>query len=360
MTSHFDVVRAALAVAAVATLGSSAALAGEASLPSSVTLYGVVDTNVRWSSHESATGAGRTQLDTGGPITGSRWGLRMREDLGGGLAAVGVLESGFDTGTGQQLQGGKAFGRQSFVGLQGPWGQLTAGRQYTVAHEMAASYESMGISNNALLGFQSGYTNLRQDNLLRYAGNVGPVAVIAGWTWGEQPGSLQAGSTRALAAAYTQGPLRIGAVVQRSHDVGSYLGTAVARSREDFYSLGGSYEARHTRLFFSVNRHRLRPADYANNAVTVGVQMPLSARVTWIGTAMVDRLQRAQGSGRRVVAGSVLEFALSKNTAVYGEVDYTRLSGEWMNVATQAGFATPFYGHDNTRLGLGLGARVRF
>ena len=61
-----------------------------------------------------------------------------------------------------------------------------------------------------------------------------------------------------------------------------------------------------------------------------------------------------------MVAGGVLEYALSKSATLYGVIDYTRLSGEWMNVATQPGFTTPFYGNDNTRLGLGLGARVRF
>mgnify|MGYP001582668798 FL=1 len=348
------------ALTAAAALACSAATAGESISPTNVTLFGVIDTNVRVTTHENAAGGSKSQMDTGGPITGSRWGIRMREDLGGGLSAFGVLESGFDTGTGQLLQGGKVFGRQSFIGLQNAWGQVTAGRQYTVAHEMAASYESMGISNNALLGFQSGYTNLRQDNLLRYAGNFGPVSVIAGWTFGEQPGSMQAGSTKALAAAYTHGPLRIGGTVQRTNHVSNFLGTTVAEGQEDFYSLGGSYDINKSKLFFSFNRHRLNQAGYANNAVTVGVHMPLSERVTLIGTAMIDRMQHAQGSGKRMVAGGVLEYALSKNTALYGEIDYTRLSGEWMNVATQAGFATPFYGNYNTRLGLGLGARVRF
>lgn len=348
------------ALTAAAAWACSTAVAGESTAPTTVTLFGVVDTNVRVSTHENAAGGSTSQIETGGPITGSRWGIRMREDLGGGLSAFGVLESGFDTGTGQLLQGGRAFGRQSLMGLQGAWGQVTVGRQYTVGHEMAASYESMGISNNALLGFQSGYTNLRQDNLLRYAGHWGPVSVIAGWTFGEQPGAVQAGATKAVAVAYTSGPLRMGGVVQRTHNVSNYLGTTVAESQEDFYSLGGSYAIHKSKLFFSFNRHRLEQAGYANNAVTVGVNMPLSERVTLIGTAMVDRLQRAQGSGKRMVAGGVLEYALSQNTALYGEVDYTRLTGEWMNVATQAGFAMPFYGNYNTRLGLGVGARVRF
>ena len=121
-----------IAAAFLAVFSVQGAFAADSSSASSVTLYGVVDTNVRVSTHENASGGSKTQMDAGGPITGSRWGLRMKEDLGGGLSAFSILESGFDTGTGQLLQGGRAFGRQSLIGLQGAWGQVTAGRQYTV------------------------------------------------------------------------------------------------------------------------------------------------------------------------------------------------------------------------------------
>jgi predicted porin len=352
--------RHALTFLGLAAIAAAGAHAQTNTAPSSVTLYGVLDTNLRYTTHENARGNRLIQLDTGGPITGSRWGLRVREDLGGGLSAFTTLESGFDPGTGTFLQGGRVFGRQAFVGLQGGLGQITAGRQYTIAHEMASSYESMYIANNGLLGFQSGYTNLRQDNLLRYAGTFGPVTVLAGWTFGEQPDSVKKGSTEGLAAAYTAGPLRIGGAAQRTYNVTTYVGTTVPLSQQTFYSLGGTYDFSGTKLYLSFNHHKLDNADYLNKALTVGVNAPITPQLTFIGTAMYDRLNRTNASGKRAAAGGVLEYAFSKSTSVYGEVDYTKLGGAWMTVATSPGFSTPFFANYNTRLGLGAGMRMRF
>ena len=70
-------------------------------------------------------------------MSGSRWGLKGQEDLGGGLKAIFQLENGFDVGTGQLGQGGREFGRQAFVGVTGnSWGTVTLGRQYDPSVDM--------------------------------------------------------------------------------------------------------------------------------------------------------------------------------------------------------------------------------
>ena len=94
---------------------------------SSVTLYGVIDTGVEYVSHANAAGDSIVRMPG---ITGefpSRWGMRGVEDLGAGLKAVFVLESGFNVRAGDSGQGGRLFGRQSFVGLEGPWGRCLSG-----------------------------------------------------------------------------------------------------------------------------------------------------------------------------------------------------------------------------------------
>ncbi|SAK69111.1 porin [Caballeronia ptereochthonis] len=63
-------------------------------------------------------------------LQGSRWGLRGAEDLGGGLKALFVLESGFYSNNGVLNQGGAEFGRQAYIGLTNQLGTLTLGRQY--------------------------------------------------------------------------------------------------------------------------------------------------------------------------------------------------------------------------------------
>ena len=52
-------------------------------------------------------------------ISGSHWGLKGTEDLGGGLAAIFQPENGFNLGTGVLGQGSRAFGRKPVVGLTG-------------------------------------------------------------------------------------------------------------------------------------------------------------------------------------------------------------------------------------------------
>ena len=117
---------------ALAVLGT---FAGVAQAQSSVTLYGVVDANVEYVNHEqNVTAAGvaipgssgsRLAMQAGG-LSSNRWGLRGVEDIGGGLKGLFVLESGFGMDTGTLQQGGRLFGRQAFVGLQGNWGKITS------------------------------------------------------------------------------------------------------------------------------------------------------------------------------------------------------------------------------------------
>ena len=70
--------------AALATLGIG--LTGTVFAQSSVTLYGIVDQSVRFTTNSNAANDNQVQL-TNGAITNSRWGLKGEEDLGGGLKA---------------------------------------------------------------------------------------------------------------------------------------------------------------------------------------------------------------------------------------------------------------------------------
>lgn len=111
---------------------------------SSVQLYGIVDAGVM---HWDRGGGQKSWAVQSGIGSGSRWGLRGTEDLGGGLRASFVLEGGFDldTGAAKSYAGnpstatppaptgvaGIGFNRRSSVSIEGPWGSLTLGRDYT-------------------------------------------------------------------------------------------------------------------------------------------------------------------------------------------------------------------------------------
>ncbi len=60
-----------------------------------------------------------------------------------------VLESGFDPSTGLAEQGGRLFGRQSFVGLENGLGRVTLGRQYSPAFTALDPFDATGNADRS-------------------------------------------------------------------------------------------------------------------------------------------------------------------------------------------------------------------
>ncbi|MBT9486512.1 MAG: porin [Rubrivivax sp.] len=107
-------------------LAALTAFAGAASAQSSVTLYGRVDLSVA-----KNVGSDAKAIQNG---SGSRLGLRGTEDLGGGLSALFNIEHRFNADTGADTSGNVRFWNgRSIVGLQGGFGQVVFGREYTTA-----------------------------------------------------------------------------------------------------------------------------------------------------------------------------------------------------------------------------------
>lgn len=91
----------------------------------SVTLYGILDGGVSVSKlqHQSA----KVQMTNGNWLS-NRWGLMGQEDLGGGNSVYFKLEQGFNLSNGSEAVAGKAFNRETALGLSGDWGKLGFGR----------------------------------------------------------------------------------------------------------------------------------------------------------------------------------------------------------------------------------------
>lgn len=107
-------------------LAALTAFAGAASAQSSVTLYGRVDLSV-------GKGIGTAEKSMGNG-SGSRLGVRGVEDLGGGMSALFNIEHRFNADTGSDSSGGlRHWNGRSFVGLQGGFGQVVFGREYSTA-----------------------------------------------------------------------------------------------------------------------------------------------------------------------------------------------------------------------------------
>ena len=176
--------KATLAVAVLAA-STSAAWA-----QSSVTLYGIVDAAVRYTSNGGsapaampaygiAAGAGAIapkQLVPGG-MSQSRLGVNVTEDLGGGLKALVNMEHRLASDTGNVAAGD--FWRQVWVGLQSSeYGQVRLGRQYNILFDIYTStYASFRYSPyiEAFKPEIAMSAGARQSNMVKYLAQVGNI-----------------------------------------------------------------------------------------------------------------------------------------------------------------------------------------
>lgn len=273
---------------------------------SSVTLYGLFDIGI---AHERGNGQSVTKMDGSGMHSGNRLGFRGTEDLGGGNSAFFVLESGFNSDTGSLAQGGLAFGRQSFIGLQGKWGAVTAGRQYSPHW---AAIDSM----DPLDGIAGGSFNLmrrtvRTDNTLMYAtpnlsGFTGQLAYGFGEVAGESSGNRVLGGS----LAYANGPL----VVKLAHH-NAKNATATDTTRNTY--LGGSYNFGPVKAVLGYQVEK-GPSVVDANVILVGAQIPLPA-----GTLMASYLRKNDKSAAdndAQMLGLAYTYPLSKRTNLYTSV----------------------------------------
>jgi general bacterial porin, GBP family len=101
---------------------------GAMAADSSVTLYGVADTFVQYLDN----GGTHSYSERSGGATGSQFGLKGNEDLGGGLSAQFDVETGFNINNGTLFADTTSlFYRQAWVGLRDDkYGSLSMGRQY--------------------------------------------------------------------------------------------------------------------------------------------------------------------------------------------------------------------------------------
>ena len=183
----------------IAALAVASTLCGWAQAQSAVNIYGIIDMGYV---NERGGVAGSVGKITSGAQSGTRIGFKGTEDLGNGNKALFVLETSVRADEGGFNQGGTAFGRQTFVGLQGDVGTLTLGRQYTpyfLAMNAADPFAS-GMAGSALNLFPNAGNGNRMNNSIKYAtpkidGFTGELAYGFGEVAGSSDKSRQIGAS---------------------------------------------------------------------------------------------------------------------------------------------------------------------
>ncbi|MCG5071836.1 porin [Paraburkholderia tagetis] len=198
--------------------------AGAAHAQSSVTLFGLVDTSVAYSSNartnaaKPAAGGGTQWQVFSGSVYTSRWGLRGSEDLGHGLKAVFWLENGFNSANGTFKNGGDLFGRQAWVGLSSDHNYtLTLGRQYDflVTYLAPLSATGSGFGGNIA---EHPYDNDNLNNDMRLNNSVkfssasfGGLKVGAMYAFSNQAGEVSNNNAYSAGLSYSVGPINLAA-----------------------------------------------------------------------------------------------------------------------------------------------------
>jgi len=324
------------ALFALAAAGTCA-ISGVASAQSntSVTLYGIVDAGIEFANHSGTAPAatGSKAMVSSGNMSGSRWGLRGAEDLGGGLKAIFTLESGFDIDTGTSGQGSRLFGRQAFVGLQGNFGAVTLGRQQNSLYDLFGAYDPMGVGPKYSLNSVDSAFNGRADNAIKYTGKFGGLTGTAFYSTGrdstvpgstEVPGNYRIGRNFGAGLAYTAGAFSVGTAYDQ------YQGNAanVADRAAKRLAVGGSYDLGVAKLFAGYRWMRddgiASPATASsrNNVYWLGGLYRVTPALSLTGAAYYQDAHNSGNDPWMFVLSA--DYSFSKRTDVYLNVAYTK------------------------------------
>ncbi|ERJ37738.1 MULTISPECIES: porin [Burkholderia] len=318
--------------AGLAAAAALSAAACGAHAQGSVTLYGMVDVLMDISNQGNGT---ITKMANGGTY-GSRLGLSGVEDLGNGYKTLFKLENGFGPNTGVIEQGGALFGRQAWVGIQGPQGTISMGRQYApeflAVSEYDAFFAALGgsfwnidrtLPNGTVEStLMTDIITCRTNNSIVYASPS-----MRGFSFGLMygvggvPGSLSSGATFSGAVNYVSGP------------VGLHAGYIHLKDASDpgFYQewgVGGTWQIGAAKLYAGYTSDVYREIGASNPAssttriaiANLGARYQLTSALSAIGqVSRIINTSDDQPSSQDAWAESIeLNYQLSKRTNLYG------------------------------------------
>lgn len=303
---------------------------GVAHAQSSVTLYGVVDSGLRYTNN--GHGAVAT-MNANGWLSSSRFGFLGREDLGGGWATLFQLETGFNPSNGAlDNTNGLLFNRMAYVGFVGPYGTLTVGRQWDVSHDIVYNLDPFYLQYPDLTGLTSALDGVHYSNDVKYRGDLGALMVTFENSFGGVAGDFNAGSARSAGMLYRGGFFDVGAsYTYRNIQVGnSYV-------PDDFYLLGTAVKFGPVRFaggFMNENQDGIvkTAAPVRTENYWAGVTYDINSFARVGGALYVTNLP--DSDGKRNLGILSLTYFLSKRTTLFAESDFTRYSGSYVTNTT--------------------------
>ena len=343
-------------------LAVTAAFAMPAFAQSSITLYGVIDEGINYTSNAGDKSA--YQLESG-YAQGSRWGLKGSEDLGSGLKAIFDLENGFDVNSGGLQEGGRIFGRQAFVGLTSAnYGTLTLGRQYDSVVDYLAPTTANGNWGGYLLSHPYDNDNtdnsFRVNNTVKYASPSFAGLQFGGtYSFSNETGFAN-NRTYSLGGQYTNGGLLVGAAYLEANNPGLTADGSIATDDANFISerlriFGGgvNYTFGSATVGFAYTNTNVGQPSATDTSVYVGAITPPNGGtmtalkfqnfevngkyqftpaffvgVQYVYTAATMDATSGNENPRYHTFGLMADYNLSKRTDFYFQAAYQKVAGD--------------------------------
>jgi predicted porin len=337
---------------ATALLGVSAG----ASAQSSVTLYGVLDNGINFTSN--ANGHAAWQMASG-DLAVSRWGLKGDEDLGGGTHAIFTLDSGFNLPSGATGYNGRLFGYQAYVGVQSErFGTLTLGRQF----DSIADTVGLLTANGNWAGFLFSHpldndntdATYHANNAVKYTSPAyAGLSATALYGFSNQAGAFAQNRIFSAGLNYTWNTLTVSAVYANLGAPGTNTSGAIAADDIGFsaanqktWGVGASYgvgAATLAAVYTHVNVEQVASSIYTGDlglAAGAGVRFDnfeVNARYNVTPAVMLGgmytytRANVSQSGGDANLhwnqIGLMAQYLLSKRTSLYAQAVYQKVSG---------------------------------
>ncbi|KIG01416.1 porin [Caballeronia concitans] len=367
----------ALGTVAVASITFAS---GAARAQSSVTLYGIADVGVEYLNNTSAGGSQVREVS--GNLSGSRWGLKGVEDLGGGMKAIFDVENGFNINDGTTAQSTRGlganattttrlFGRQAWVGLLYKGQQLTLGRQNALIYEQSVTFDPMGVSSRYSALSLDYALAARIDNSAKYTGKFGPVTAQAMYSTrydtgygSEVPGALITGRFFSGALTYASGPIAATAVYEQRNS--NTLTTNTSTERRALaaatYNFGpvtayaGYRYLRASNAFLPTNPIAVANGSEANaaNLYWLGAQYLIAPSLQLTAVGYYHDVHSTGADPWLAVVSA--DYFLSKRTDLYATVGYAHNKDN--SALGVNGYGTVAAGHNQT--GVNIGLRQKF
>ncbi|VWB14581.1 porin [Burkholderia lata] len=333
---------------------------------SSVTLYGVVDAGILYTSKaidpKTGLNAGHQVSMVTGGMTPSLFGLKGTEDLGGGVKALFTLESGIDVSNGGYADSnGNLFGRQAWVGIESSYGTVKAGVQFSpfVLSLIATDARSVSYFGSGVPIYVGGVlvTGIFNANAISYTSPV--VAGLQGSAMlalGGKAGDFQAGRQYSASLNYTYGPLLVSAAMYNGNSGGTAASTPVP-STVPFTgrTLGASYQ--YDALTVKAAYVNYKIAGSFDSRVYGGGAAYQFTPVVSADAGVWYTSDGNDTNNHSILAAAGLTYSLSKATLLYGQLGYVNNHGK-MNTGLSTNGA--LYGANGSTFGTVIGMRHLF